>query len=214
MVAWACDKGAPDKPTPVQPAPPPSVADAAVADAPAFTGTLDELCVIARALMDRAVQCASRSADFLREVRDGLPVDPPGTPLSARESTAAMCANTALHFDDELVRALPTCRLTRDERVRTEAFIATYYGRRTKPRPTGDAEVDKNLSELAATRDALCACPDEECLRAAEKAVTAAVKPVPRELTNAMEDGVAISDEVSRCAERIKDAAADRRRAE
>jgi len=206
--AVACEKGTREEPVKPAPVPPPPVADAALPDAVVFTGDVDQICVTTKLFIDRVIPCASRSATFLREVQRDLVTVPPDAPMSARENAAAGCASLSVNFDAQLVGALPECRLTSGERVNAEAFLAAYYGRRTKPRLTGDATVDKSLTELAAARDALCACPDEDCVRAADKVVTAAVKPIPREMTAAMEDGVAISDEVSRCTERIQNAAA------
>jgi hypothetical protein len=165
------------------------------------------ICDTAKQLMDRAVQCAPRSADLLRQTREGFDPAPP-----TDERWAAICAATAKSFDDQLVGSSAGCRLTGVERLRNEAFLRAYYGRRTTPRSSGDQTVDTNLASLAAARDVLCACTDDECLRAAEKAVTAAVRPVPREMTDAMEDAVAISDEVSRCADRIQQQVARLRR--
>jgi hypothetical protein len=208
----SCEKGTPEeRPKPV----PPPVADAAMPpDAMVFTGDVDKICVTTKVFLDRLIPCASRSATFLREVQRDLVTAPPDALLSARENAAAGCANLSVNFDGQLEGVLPECRLTNDERATAEAFLVAYYGRRTKPRPTGDATIDKNLAELAAARDALCACRDEDCQRAADKGVTAAVKPIPREMTAAMDDGVAISDEVSRCTERIQNAAAKARNLE
>lgn len=88
--------------------------------------------------------------------------------------------------------------------MNNDAFLAAYYGRRTTARATGDASVDASLAELGAARDVMCACTDEACVRAAHEVVTAAVKPIPREMTDAMESSAAIIDEVSRCAHRIE----------
>src|SRR5690606_14469692 len=120
------------------------------------------------------------SADELRETLRFLEQDVPGDgPLADRERWASICAEIGKTYDDAVAASSPACTLTVDERTRNDAFLAAYYGRRTKPRPTGDAVVDKNLADLAAARDVLCACTDEECIRTANKAVTAAVKPVP-----------------------------------
>ncbi|HEY5924787.1 MAG TPA: hypothetical protein VIV11_24070 [Kofleriaceae bacterium] len=190
----------------------PVITDAQLAvrqDAVAFTGDVAAICATTKELVKRAIACAPRSANMLRDtLRDLEHGEPADAPLDAHERWAAICAGIAKAYDDNLVRGGPACALTVDERVRNDAFLAAYYGRRTKPRPTGDATVDKNLADLARARDVLCACPDEECVRAAHKIVTAAVKPIPDELTAAMEDGVAISDEVSRCADRIEQDAA------
>lgn len=189
----------------------PTVAAEAAAPAPpdpvAFTGDVKVICETEKRLMERAIKCAPRSADKLKSVQDATAFGFAAggldhAPRSAVERWASLCALTAKVYDEQL--AGTDCRLTDEERVRNDAFLAAYFGRRTKPRATGDANIDKNLAELAAARDALCACTDEDCVRAARKVVTDAIKPVPREMPNAMEDGVAISDEVTRCAERIE----------
>lgn len=204
----ACDKGKHDEARPAPRAPAPVVADAQLAarpDAVAFTGDVAAICATTQQLIQRAIRCAPRSADMLRETSRSLEQDvPTDEPLAARERWASLCAGIAKVYDDQLAGSDPACRLTVDERTRNDAFLEAYYGRRTTPRPTGDATVDKNLADFAAARDVLCACTDEACIRTANKAVTAAARPVPPELTAAMEDAVAISDEVSRCEDRIK----------
>jgi hypothetical protein len=205
----ACGKGKRDEARPAPRAPAPVVGDAQLAvraDAVAFTGDVAAICATTKQLLERAIRCAPRSADMLREaLRTFEQYVPTDGPLSDRERWASICAGTAKNYDDQLAGTDPACRLTVDERTRNDAFLAAYYGRRTRPRPTGDATLDKNLADFAAARDVLCACTDEECVRTANKTVTAAVKPVPPELTAAMEDAVAISDEVSRCEDRIKE---------
>jgi hypothetical protein len=83
-------------------------------------------------------------------------------------------------------------------------FFAAYYGRRTKPRVTGKATIDRQLADLAASPDAICACADLACVNSANKVVDASVKPIPPEMKTAMEDGEALLDEVTRCAERVE----------
>jgi hypothetical protein len=174
-------------------------------DAGAFSDDLEAICVTAKQLVERVKRCAPRSSsqvldDTRRSLEYGEPAD---SPRSARETWASICAGIAKGLDDRLAGSDPACRLTADERGRNDDFLASYDGRRTTPRPSGDANVDRNLHELAAARDALCACTDEDCERAAEKTVTTAVRPVPPGMTAALEDAVAISDEVSRCRDRI-----------
>lgn len=216
IVGAGCDKGKSDQTRPPPHTPAPLVADAQLAvrsDAIAFTGDVAAICATAKQLVERAIRCTSRSADTLRETLRSLDQDvPTDGPISDRERWASICAGIAKAYDDQLAGSDPACRLTVDERTRNDAFLAAYYGRRTKPRPTGDAIVDKNLADFAAARDVLCACTDEECVRTANTTVTAAVKPVPPEPTAAMEDAVAISDEVSRCEDRIKQDVARARR--
>lgn len=149
---------------------PPVIADAQLSvrtDAIEVTDDLSVICVATKQLVVRAARCAPRSRqmldDTLRSLERDLPAD---TPLSARERQAAICAGIAKAFDDQLVDTDPACRLTVGERTRNDAFLASYYGRRTTPRPTSDSTVDKNLAALAAARDVLCACTDEECVRA------------------------------------------------
>jgi hypothetical protein len=214
-VTSACDKGAPTPrerpPLPPPPAPPADAAtspDAAVADVDPMV-----FCDIAKALLKRGIQCAPAAATKLQAMLDAVDrtvaeVDPAFR--SARERTGASCALTAHVYDEQLaavtaftdVKCSPT--LTADERARTRAYLHAHYGRRTKPRPTGDATIDRQLAELAASRDAMCSCTDRACMHAAHKTVTAAVKPIPREMQDAMADGEAILDEVSRCADRIE----------
>jgi hypothetical protein len=216
VLVAACGKGKSESGSSVAT---PTVAAEAAAPAPpdpvAFTGDLKVICETEKRLMERAIKCAPRSADKLKSVQEATAFGFAAggldhAPRSAVERWASLCALTAKAYDEQL--AGTDCRLTDEERVRNEAFLAAYFGRRTKPRATGDATIDKNLAELAAARDALCACTDEDCVRAARKVVTDAIEPLPREMPDATEDGVAISDEVSRCAERIENDVARARR--
>lgn len=202
----ACDKGRRDDARPISVAAPPAPADAQpAADAAVAIGDVAVFCAEAKAYFARVIPCAPNSADLLRSIHDDMPVDSPTAPMSARESSAALCANIAVVYDEQLSRhSDPACALSSDARARNVAFLSAYYGRRTKPRPSGNADVDKSLAQMAAARDAVCACTDMTCVRAAEKSVTAAIMHIPRELNAALEDGVSISDEVSRCAERIE----------
>jgi len=211
LLLGACEKRKsaavmPVHPTTVQSAP--VTADAQLAlrpDAVAFNGEVAAICAVTRQLIERAIRCAPDSADMLRDTQRSLDVaQPADAPLSARERWAAICAGIAKAYDEQLAGSDSACRLTVDERINNDAFLAAYYGRRTTARPTGDASVDTSLAELGAARDVLCARTDDECVRAAHKVVTAAVKPIPREMTDAMESSAAIIDEVSRCADRIE----------
>jgi len=217
VVVMACKKAERDDALPAPaPAPPVDVlADARLPapDALAFTGDVAAICETTKRLIERAIRCVPSSADRLRDTLRDLEPDVPSETLPAEhERRAAMCAGIARSYDEQLAALDPACALTSDERTRNDAFLAAYHGRRTKPRPTGDAHIDENLAELAAARDVLCACSDEECVRASHAIVTDAVKPVPRELEAAMQDGEAILDEVSRCAQRIEVEAARARR--
>ena len=175
-------------------------------DALAFTGDLATICPNTRLLIERLIACGGDEAMMRGALKD-LPRYDPTAPLPERERSVQMCADLAKAWDDQIV-GVPACSFTMEERAVNDAFLAAYYGRRTIPRATGDATVDKNLADFAVARDVLCACTDEECVRRTDKIVTASVKPVPRELPTAMADFEGISDEVSRCTSRIQQAVA------
>lgn len=170
------------------------------------------ICDIARRFLNRAIDCVPGAANELKDRLAGLETviaysQADKAPRSAREKAGSMCALTAYTHDKHLsTRTDLTCPIAIrvDERSAIRAYLDAYYGRRTKPRLTGDAAIDRQLADLAASRDAMCSCADVACVRTMHETVDAAVKPVPKEMPNAMADSEAILDEVSRCSGRIE----------
>lgn len=171
------------------------------------------LCDLAVRFHGRAIACAAPEAakpleDALANTK--LMIDEANSataPRNAREKIAALCALStvaqAARFSPRTDLRCPVA-LSADELERIRAYLEAHYGRRTKPRPSGDTALDKQLTELAASRDVMCSCTNADCIRQAHETVNAAVGPIPRENRGAMEDGEAIIDEVSRCAEGIE----------
>jgi hypothetical protein len=131
------------------------------------------------------------------------------TTRSQRARASGECAMTAKAYDDSATAegAPAMCTFTADERARNTAALAAYYDRRTAPRPTGDATLDRGLADLAAARDRACACTDVACSHQVDPIVLDAIHTIPRELAAATEDSEAMIDEVARCAQRLEDAA-------
>jgi hypothetical protein len=137
VLVAACGKGKSESGSSVAT---PTVAAEAAAPAPpdpvAFTGDLKVICETEKRLMERAIKCAPRSADKLKSVQEATAFGFAAggldhAPRSAVERWASLCALTAKAYDEQL--AGTDCRLTDEERVRNEAFLAAYFGRRTKP---------------------------------------------------------------------------------
>lgn len=191
---------------------PPGDASASTPDAAQSRIEPMTVCDIARRFLKRASSCVPGAAKELQGTLSNLETmiveaHAEKAPQSARDQVGSMCAMTAYSHDKHLSTATDlTCpiALSADERSATRTYLDAYYGRRTKPRPTGDAALDRELAALAASRDAMCSCVDVACVQQTHKIVDAAVKPVPKERTDAMADSEALIDEVSRCSNRIE----------
>lgn len=174
-------------------------------------------CDIVKRFMERASACLPAAANNLKDLLSNLETiiveaQADKAPRSAREQAGSMCALAAYTHDKHFSKRTDlTCpiALSVDERSATRAYLDAYYARRTKPRPTGDATLDRQLADLAASRDAMCGCADAACVQQTDKMVDAAVKPVPKAMPDAMDDSEAILDEVSRCSSRIENGIKD-----
>lgn len=91
--------------------------------------------------------------------------------------------------------------VTEDERAELTAFLAAWYGERTAPPATGNADVDATLVEIAGQRDAACACKDMACVRKAEPGLD---RPLPATGAPVAEEAKAkMLDEVARCKQKL-----------
>lgn len=94
--------------------------------------------------------------------------------------------------------------VTDDERAELTTFLAAWYGERTAPPKTGNADVDAALVKLAGQRDAACACKDLACARQAGTALDAAL---PSDAPTTASDAAAkMVDEVARCKQQVVNA--------
>lgn len=170
-------------------------------------------CEIEKRLLDQMIDCIPDEAARAKSLRATLDdilsgQGSAGAPRSARERTGALCAFGAYADDQQFsTRSDLRCRvaLDRHERESVRDYLIEYYRRRTTPRRTDNAAIDRKLGELAASRDAVCACATADCVRVAETAVYEVLTPIPPEVTGAVVDAEAILDEVSRCRARIVD---------
>lgn len=129
--------------------------------------------------------------------------DAPAEP-EARRRVAVTCAVML----EGMVRAEPpkNCPLdvTEEERSELTAFLAAWYGERTAPPKTGNADVDAALVKLAGQRDAACACKDLTCARQAGTDLDATL---PSEAPIAAREAAAkMVDEVARCKQQLVNA--------
>lgn len=85
------------------------------------------------------------------------------------------------------------------------AFLDAYYADRVKLEPTGHAGADAVLATIAKHRDAVCACPDEPCTHALDKADGSHIKPLPASSpTTARDLGGRLIDDISKCSSDIR----------
>ncbi|MBA3458113.1 MAG: hypothetical protein H0T42_33835 [Deltaproteobacteria bacterium] len=94
--------------------------------------------------------------------------------------------------------------VSEEERGELTAFLTAWYGERTAPPKTGNADLDAMLVKLAGQRDAACACKDLTCARAAGAAVDATL---PSDVPPSARDAAAkMVDEVARCKQQLVNA--------
>jgi len=133
----------------------------------------------------------------------GLERDAPADP-QGRRVTAVSCAVTL----DGMVRAEQPANCPLDvtdaERRELATFLAAWYGERTAPPKTGNAEADAGLVTLAGQRDTACACKDLACFRKAAKDLDDHPPSWPVDRPKAAADAAAkMIDEVARCKQKL-----------
>jgi hypothetical protein len=160
-------------------------------------------CTRARAVLLRRKNCFAEDTsikmalDELQKLAATAPTDP-----RARRKVAAKCA---VQLDGLMRVEQPRdCPLdaTDSERAELATFLDAWYGERTPPPATGNADADAALQELAAKRDAACACKDTACAR--EIVTSLETYSVPAGSPEAASDAAAqMIDEAGRCKQKL-----------
>lgn len=188
LLAIGCGSKSEPKQQEAPPAPRPSVTD------PIGFCERAQMLILGRKKCFPEDSSLGMALDEVATLIGGAPADAEG-----RRRVAVKCA---LMIDGMSRAKQPAdCPLnaTDEERAELTAFLGAWYGERTAPPTTGNAEVDAMLVKVAAERDAACACKDLGCAR---KAVTDLALPVGAGA--AAEDAKAkMLDEVERCKQKI-----------
>jgi hypothetical protein len=159
-------------------------------------------CERARMLIERRRKCFPEDT-ALKMALDGLDELVAEAPAD-REPRRRVAAKCAVMVDGIMRAKQPaSCPLdvTDEERAELIAFLASWYGERTAPPTTGNADVDSALVKLGSQRDAACTCKDMACARQAEAGLDIAL---PSDAPTAANEAKAkMLDEAARCKQKI-----------
>jgi hypothetical protein len=171
-------------------------------------------CDYADRMLVGAIACIPESKDEVERARRSIAMtkETASKDEPFRSISAALCAAIVDGIVHETEWRKCDVVLSATERAQVRAFLDAYYARRTTPRPTGDAEVDRALQQFAALRDRYCACESVDCAAAVEPELEAAGKALPRAASSSARDDLGeLFDDTRRCKQRIEAAALRRR---
>jgi hypothetical protein len=183
----------------------PGSGSAAVAARPAVTDPIG-FCARARAAVASRQKCfpEDSSLKMLVESIAGIERDAPAGPEGHR-TAGASCAVTLDGMARSEQPANCPLDVTDAERRELATFLAAWYGERTAPPKTGNAETDAALVTLAGQRDTACACKDLSCFRKAAKELDDHPPSWPVDRPKAAGDAATkMRDEVTRCKQKLE----------
>jgi hypothetical protein len=120
-----------------------------------------------------------------------------------------MCAAMLWGYLDVAKSKRCDLRVSSPDRDEATRLLVRWYGKRTTPRKTGKAAIDRMLGELGGARDRLCACrlKDVDCVERERVQADAVVDRLLDQATGqrlALDDGLVIHGEAMRCAQQIE----------
>ena len=157
--------------------------------------------------IDHLAKLACKAPEAARQVMqaksaiEGIADAARKTPDSDPQKFQVLCAQLVQAIDRDAAKLDCAPRLDDATRLKLTGVLDAFYAQRTKLVPTGDAAADAAIKNIAAVRDAACACPDVACIDKLGPQLDAAVAQVPpkgRELASKL------LDDAGRCLTRLR----------